>query len=829
MPRYLVLCLSLLTGFCTSSTWAVGMGEIDLDSALNERFSGEITLINSSGLEATEILVSLGSTEDFRRVGVERFFYLTDLKFEVARNRNGTPIIKISSGQPITEPYLNFLVEVLWPNGRMLKEFTVLLDPPTFSAAAPASVRAPSIATGDSSSGQVERGGREQRGTQVQLRAPKPSALGATAQYSGDRYGLTDRDDTLWKIARASRPNDQVSINQNMLAIQRLNPKAFINNNINLLKAGYELKLPDQGEIQQLTVAEARQEVSLQTQDWQAFRNGEQVAARPPQEAGSALKSPLDARDTGSPAATTPATDGQLKIVSGNEQGVGSTQSGEPTQDPAALIASKEEGERLAREVEELSYQLDRQQETVNNDIAVRDRQIEVKDQKIAQLEEQLRQAREAAQTLASESQSDSANQNQSTTEPTPWWLTTTAMIAAGGVLILALIGGLVFARRRREDEEEFARAEELYESEETGAYGQASSELGEHERQEPALGDHSGSDDQSGFDDEDSGDELEQEDVSESLFDEEDTEEDTEEESREQTFSDTGEHEATRSQTTDVLGEADIYIAYGRYPQAIELLAGVLADEPDRSEVRLKLLELYVETNERSAFDEQLVALVDNCEDDAVLSEARDLETQFSGDGNSDNILDMAELDESASVSEEVDTLVEETLENTATVDDFDLDLELEEGVEGTITEVDVTTTSTETDLFELELDEENTSVSLTEIEQAVVTEEGDFADDLGGDLGIDFDPDSESGDTIEISTLPDGDEMIDELTGNGVEEEDFDFDDAADGANTKLDLARAYIDMGDQDGARDILNEVVEEGNDEQQKQATNLLDDL
>jgi pilus assembly protein FimV len=188
-----------------------------------------------------------------------------------------------------------------------------------------------------------------------------------------------------------------------------------------------------------------------------------------------------------------------------------------------------------------------------------------------------------------------------------------------------------------------------------------------------------------------------------------------------------------------------------------------------------------------------------------------------------------MAELDESVSASEEVDTLVEETLENTATVDDFDLDLELEEGAEGTITEVDVATASTETELFELELDEENTSVSLTEIEQAVVTEEGDFADDLGGDLGIDFDPDSESGDTVEISALPEDDDVVDELTGNGVEEEDFDFDDAADGANTKLDLARAYIDMGDQDGARDILNEVVEEGNDEQQKQATNLLDDL
>ena len=125
-------------------TWALGLGEIELNSALNEKLRAEIELLDAQGLQPTEIIVSLASAEDFERIGVERFFFLTNLRFEVEFGPSGLRAVQVSSAQPITEPYLNFLVEVLWPNGRLLKEYTLLLDPPTFSPAPAPSVAAPS-------------------------------------------------------------------------------------------------------------------------------------------------------------------------------------------------------------------------------------------------------------------------------------------------------------------------------------------------------------------------------------------------------------------------------------------------------------------------------------------------------------------------------------------------------------------------------------------------------------------------------------------------------------------------------------------------------------
>ena len=154
---------------------ALGLGEIDTRSALNERFSAEIELLDTRDLEPSEVIASLASTDDFRRVGVERFFFLTNLQFDVVRNGRGNLVITASSNQPITEPYLNFLVEVLWPSGRLLKEYTVLLDPPTFTHSVAAPVAAPERETTDiSSAGRVERG---QPTSSFQSRRRKARAL----------------------------------------------------------------------------------------------------------------------------------------------------------------------------------------------------------------------------------------------------------------------------------------------------------------------------------------------------------------------------------------------------------------------------------------------------------------------------------------------------------------------------------------------------------------------------------------------------------------------------------------------------------------------------
>ena len=150
--------LGTLLAVASANAFSLGLGEIELDSALNEDLRATIDLLDAGELGPAEIVVSLASTEDFERVGVERFFFLTDLEFTVTEGDNGQSVVSVKSSRPITEPYLNFIVEVLWPNGKLLKEYTLLLDPPTFSQAAAPAVSAPvESSRNPASSGRVQR------------------------------------------------------------------------------------------------------------------------------------------------------------------------------------------------------------------------------------------------------------------------------------------------------------------------------------------------------------------------------------------------------------------------------------------------------------------------------------------------------------------------------------------------------------------------------------------------------------------------------------------------------------------------------------------------
>jgi pilus assembly protein FimV len=380
-------CLSLIA----SQSWALGLGEIELDSALNEKLNAEIELLDASGLQPSEIMVSLASNEDFQRIGVERFFFLTDLRFEVTYGAGGKATVAVSSSQPITEPYLNFLVEVLWPNGRLLKEYTVLLDPPTFSQAAAPAVSAPRQSEAPSqTAGRVERPATARSGTQVQM-APTSEASQARSPLddSNDSELMTDRQDTLWAIASRTRPSRAITVQQNMLAIQRLNPEAFINDNINLLKAGYVLRLPSESQARSLSAGEAVATVASQNEAWRAYSRGETPASRATSQgrvaasSGSELQGQVDATASGA-AARSSATGagGELRIVAGT----GDSATGTANEAVAGeLNAAREEQDRLGREVDELTYQLDREQELAKNQLDVKDRQLEVKDQQIAE------------------------------------------------------------------------------------------------------------------------------------------------------------------------------------------------------------------------------------------------------------------------------------------------------------------------------------------------------------------------------------------------------------------------------------------------------------
>lgn len=795
--------LAALLSLQASYAAALGLGEIDLDSALNEKLRAEIGLIDASGLESSEILVSLASSEDFERVGVERFFFLTDLKFDVAVDSKGQPVIRVRSGQAISEPYLNFIVEVLWPSGRLLKEFTLLLDPPTFTQAAAPAVTAPARSTASTaptgSTRPAPAPARSSSRSSSTSSAPRASSA-APVQARGDGEILTTRNDTLWNIAQQTLPATDVSVEQNMLALKRKNPKAFIRDNVNLMKAGYVLRTPTTNEAQQLTTAEAKARVAAEHEAWRTGRNLPSSNSVAADDGGSDLKAQVDATAAGSntkPAAT---NEGQLRIVAGDGD---STQGAKDTAAAGtSLAASAEEQDRLSREVEELNYKLDREAELAANQLTVKERQLEVKDQEIAELQASVEALREQYQEAVS-----NQGTNPASAEPLAWWQAPWVIFTAlGGALLMAIWG--LFAGRRKSAA---AIADEAY-------YEQADLTDSVTEPSMDAQG-AAIAVAEPGLDNLEADTEVFTEGLSEEFEDEQSIGELTEIDDIDEDDFDLATDDEVGDdlgQTSDVIGEADIYIAYGRYPQAISLLLGALEADPDRHDVRCKLLQLYSETNDSEAFGEHMQELTQRCDDPDVLTVANELKVGL------DN--DELEMDVDAEVNVAADT-AEEVVDIEAGMDEFQLELDddsLADDVSSELASAGLDNLATEFD------------------DMAEATPELDeLSEDLGGDLGMDFDPEvdvvpelTDNADS-EVPQLDDASSVEDssgtDLSNTDLDDDEFDFSDSSDSASTKLDLARAYIDMGDQDGARDILGEVLVEGNDDQQRQANELLENI
>ena len=128
--RALVLVAAAL---CPGIAVALGLGELSLDSYLNEPLKAEVDLLELGDLDEGQVRIRLASREDFDRAGVDRAYFLTSLKFEVVIDGSGSGKLVITSREPVREPFLDFLIEVRWPAGRLLREYTVLLDLPVLS------------------------------------------------------------------------------------------------------------------------------------------------------------------------------------------------------------------------------------------------------------------------------------------------------------------------------------------------------------------------------------------------------------------------------------------------------------------------------------------------------------------------------------------------------------------------------------------------------------------------------------------------------------------------------------------------------------------------
>ena len=130
--RKLALAVGLASVLGSEMAIALGLGEIKLNSTLNQPLNAEIKLLQTRELSLDEILIGLAGKDDFKNAGVDRVFFLSDLKFQVIMGAAGSTVVRVTSKKPVLEPYLNFLVETQWPTGRILREYTLLMDLPVF-------------------------------------------------------------------------------------------------------------------------------------------------------------------------------------------------------------------------------------------------------------------------------------------------------------------------------------------------------------------------------------------------------------------------------------------------------------------------------------------------------------------------------------------------------------------------------------------------------------------------------------------------------------------------------------------------------------------------
>lgn len=977
MVRKLAAALLGVGVFIPGLANALGLGEIRLNSALSEPLDAEIELVQVRELTPTEILPNLASNADFSAAGVERYPFLSDLRFEVVIGDKGRSYIKVRSRKPIKEPFLNFLVEVNWPAGRLLREYTLLLDPPVYTGRQAEPVRQAQSAPASRPAATTPR-------PSTATGAPAP-AYRESATGGADSHVITSND-SLWSIAQKLKPSNSVTTQQTMIALQRYNPDAFIDDNINLLKRGQVLRAPSEAQIQEISHSEAIQMVAEQNRRWR-----DRIASR----AGATEAPQLDlsGRSSDRPAPSARSQEeGRLKLLSGTAEGeAASGQSGSggagDGQLRNQLAQAEETADKFRLENEDLKVRMNDLQEQLQTSekvLALKDQQIAALQAKLAELE---RQAREAG--VAPAPQADPApvveeslpeapveaapdtdavaeapaepevtpdagevdfnyqeeppfgvevvdeqapvtekaapgvvmeedvapvvqqpvmeEATQPVTPPAPPQPGLLNLImsnplymgVAVGAVILLLAAALAAVRRRKQDDVLDESIEDDFQLPESNAPQDEEMDIDLSEPQDE-------------------------------LHDEEPVEE-------------------TVPQTSDVLGEADIYIAYGRYPQAIEMLQKAAEKEPDRADIRMKLCEVCADAKEPQIFMTHYRAL-QALGATALLAKADELRARVAPEADADELSFEQAFSEDTTakplLDDDATVIAAPTLEQADDGIDFDMgDLEdtsftetaaAPQPEEDTGLDFDLefdsgsdTAAPAAADDNALDFDLEASDAPLLSAEEAseALDFDAEFAlddvestpapasntVDFDADLSLDFEPaeakpavpsddnsldfdldfelDSAAGTPAAEPAAPDVDDdhtiaftpaapteetadepVLDSATAaqlaeeldfdvtvdtdatdlvepaapevpvapaapvqpaandlGGSGEDELDFLSDADETATKLDLARAYIDMGDREGARDILDEVMIEGSDAQKQEARELLNRL
>lgn len=818
------------------SSWAFGLGQITVNSALNQPFEAEIPVTSLRATERGNLDVRLASLSDFDRAGLERSLLLTQLRFEVIE-QGETALIKITSQVPIKEPFLDFLVTASAGEGRMLREYTVLLDPPA-EVFKRASASQPKVA---------------------------PSRPAATAASStpasrpgmpADRYQVR-RGDTLWQIAQQTRPAGDITAQQMMMALLAANPDAFQRNNINGLRSDVTLRIPDAATVRQLSPAQANAAVGEQTAQWQnrnqpvettdAATTAQSVAAPTDMDADSQTAAGDADSATESEAAADSIDTEQLSEEASRLQLVAAADDGDAGADPAQLgdpdVQTLNEQLTLAQETIEAQNQenidFKARMDAMEEQLETMRRLLSLKDEDMARLQSMLADgdlSESDMQSLASvntDGEDKSADQVVAADAPE----TGTADVAANtvdesaqkpaaasyldnakafishylmelslGFLLLLLLVWLIIRHRRQE------------------------------QTWDEVIGDVSEDNDkQADIEDADSNAMVAPE-VTEFVASSEQPE-----------------------KTVDELVEqADMFVGYADYVQARTALEQAYQIAPENKVVAGKLLFVLFKQNKASEFNNVLANSEIN-ETDAqwpdvrgwglalMPNDARFKVQPAAAEPQQDVVIDKTDPAESDTGSPVLASQAMDKDDETTSAIDFDVSqyqldtpTEAQTDSESLVTEADKPADIDSDDKRNNQLDETVTPDNVQPIHLELDDIDNDFAD---WQADAEPTPLAESAQSISLDiddeTAPEIDSEAEKIAmqeldvGDGDMQDDLDFDlsgfDEVDEAETKLDLAAAYVDMGDPDGARGILQEVLDEGTDEQKQRAQTLLASL
>ncbi len=393
-----------LTALLSPQVFGLGLGTLKTTSALNEPFDGRIDIVGATATDFDSLSVQLADGRQFDRAGVERAAVLLNLKFEVVSSESGSDYVRITTKDPVREPFLNFLLELNWANGRMVREYTILLDPPTYDrnrVRAPAPLAAPTTPP----SAAV--------GTSTPAASPiaAPSTATAPVAAPAGTTGPVTANDTAWGLALTHRPDQSISVHRMMLALLRANPEAFIQENVNQLRRGAILRIPSANEIAGISQSEAVAEIQRQHQLWQDYRQGVASAPTAPVAAEPSADSAEDLLgDAGTePAESKTPDDARLELAAPEDGEAIKTPGGEAGGSADEALA-KEDLDAKAQENSDLKAKLQEADQIID----LLQRQVQIKDEELAAL-----QARLGGESAAPDASTDAAPADTAVT-PTP-------------------------------------------------------------------------------------------------------------------------------------------------------------------------------------------------------------------------------------------------------------------------------------------------------------------------------------------------------------------------------------------------------------------------